>query len=336
LTIGNQFERQHMSLDPELQRVLQAIPSDFPLPVDWDAVRQASKAMEPMLVGAGGLAPVKSVEEHRFDGPAGPIDLRVYRPHVVPAMTVIHFHGGGWALGDLDSSDHTVRKICRSLGTIVVSCTYRRSPENPFPAAYDDALAQAKWVLSHVDELGGDAERVVIVGDSAGGNLSAAVTIALRDERRLAIAALKQPLPALRAQLLLYPGVDLRVAARKSPSFLADLDPTLPAPMIDECISAYIRGDYLADWRASPLAAEDLSCLPPAVVVVLTVDPLHDQGAEYAARLKEAGVACELIEFPHLTHGFCHIGALVPAAAAAFEEVLTRFGQFADIGNGTK
>lgn len=323
-----------MSLDPELQRVLQAIPSDFPLPIDWDAVRQASKAMEPMLVGAGGLTPVKSVEEHRFDGPGGPIELRIYRPDVVPFMTVVHFHGGGWALGDLDSSDHTVRKICRALGAIVVSCTYRRSPENPFPAAYDDALAQTRWVLSHIDELGGDPQRVVIAGDSAGGNLTAAVTIALRDERRQAIAALTQPLPALRAQLLLYPGVDLRPAARRSPSFLADLDPTLPAPMIDECIKAYVGGDQLGDWRASPLAADDLSGLPPAMVVVLTVDPLHDQGADYAARLAEAGVACEFIEFPHLTHGFCHIGALVPAAAAAFDEVLVRFGRFADIGNG--
>ncbi|NGZ85139.1 alpha/beta hydrolase [Duganella aceris] len=323
-----------MSLDPELQRVLQAIPSDFEVPIDWPAVRAASKAMEPMLVGAGGPTPVKSVETHRFGGPAGPIEVRVYRPEVAPTMTVVHFHGGGWALGDLDGSDPTVRRICRGLGAIVVSCTYRRAPEHRFPAAYDDALAQARWVLAHIEALGGDPERVVIAGDSAGGNLSAAVTIALRDERRQAIATLQPPLPALRGQLLLYPGVDLRLAAREAPSFLADLDPTLPAPMIGECISAYVGDEHLDDWRASPLAADDLSCLPPAMMVVLTVDPLRDQGVEYAARLHEAGVACEVIEFPHLTHGFSYIAALVPAAATAFDEVLLRFAKFAAIGDG--
>jgi acetyl esterase len=313
--------------------MLQSVPNEFETPIDWVAVRQAGKAMEATLAGPGGPTPVKAVEGHRIDGPDGAIDLRVYRPDGDPAMTIIHFHGGGFALGDLDTADHTVRKICRRLGAIVVSCTYRRAPEHQFPAAYDDVLAQARWVLLHIEQLGGDPQRVVIVGDSAGGNLAATVTIALRDEARLAMAALARPLPTLRAQLLLYPGVDMRDSARETASYRDDRDPSTRSAMIDECISAYVPQGSHGDWRVSPLAADDLSGLPPAMMVVLTVDPLRDQAVMYAGRLQEAGVQCELIEFSHLTHGFCHIGAIVPAAGAAFDEVLARFEQFVNVEN---
>ncbi|MES2258004.1 MAG: alpha/beta hydrolase [Pseudomonadota bacterium] len=323
-----------MSLDPQLLRVLEAVPANFPIPIDWAAVRVASKALESTLAGPGGVLPVKEVEQHRIEGRQGVPDVRVYRPDGVPAMTIIHFHGGGFTLGDLDTADHTARRICRHLRAIVVSCTYRLAPEHAFPAAYEDALAATRWALSHLEEFGGDPQRVVIAGDSAGGNLVAAVTIALRDELRSGAASLARPLPALRAQLLLYPGVDLRDSAREAASFVADLDPSIPSAMIAECISAYVQGDNRSDWRASPLVADDLSGLPPALVVVLRVDPLRDQGVAYAARLRQSGVACELIEFSHLTHGFCHIGAIVPAAGAAFDEVLTRFGQFVTFGNG--
>lgn len=323
-----------MSLDPDLLSMLDAMPSDHPRPIDWVAARQAAKAVGPMLAGPDGAAPVKAVTQHRIDPLAQVPDVRVYRPEGDPLMTIIHFHGGGFTLGDLDTTDHTARKICRHLGAIVVSCTYRLAPEHAFPMAYNDALAATKWVLSHIEALGGDPQRVVIAGDSAGGNLIAAVTIALRDEARLAIAALVQPLPGLRAQLLLYPGVDVRESRRDAPSYRADLDPSLPAANLDECIAAYVQCGNEDDWRVSPLAAADLSCLPPAMVVVLTVDPLRDQAVGYAARLREAGVACELIEFAHLTHGFCHISAIVPAAGAAFDAVLTRFGRFVNVGHG--
>ncbi len=324
-----------MSLDPHLLRVLEAMPAEFPLPIDWAAVRRAAKAAEPALTGPGGAIPVKAVEQHRIDAPEGLPDVRLYRPDGEPAMTIIHFHGGGFTLGDLDTADHTARKICRHLGAIVVSCTYRLAPENAFPTAYNDALAATKWALARIAALGGDPQRVVIAGDSAGGNLVAAVTITLRDEARRAMAGQAQ-LPALRAQLLLYPGVDVRESMREAPSYQADLDPSTRAAMLAECISAYVQCGSRADWRVSPLAADDLSDLPPALVVVLTVDPLRDQAVAYAARLRDAGVACELIEFSNLTHGFCHISAIVPAAGAAFEDVLTRFGRFVNFGNGGK
>ncbi len=325
-----------MNLDPDLLRLLGTIPAEVPKPVDWAAARLAHKAMQATLAGPDGLAPVQSVEQHRIDGPDGVLELRVYRPDIPAAMTVIHFHGGGWVAGDLDTTDHTARWICHRMGSIVVSCTYRMAPESPFPAAYDDALAQTRWVLSNIEMLGGDPHKVVIAGDSAGGNLVAAVTIALRDEARQAMKVLAEPLPALRAQLLLYPGVDLRDGERETPSYLADRDPSMRAGMVEECIAAYVQCGSRADWRVSPLAAVDLCCLPPAMVVVLSVDPLRDSAVHYAARLQQAGVVCELVEYPHLTHGFCHIGALVPAAGAAFDDTLARFTQFVGLGGGAQ
>ncbi|MES3021597.1 MAG: alpha/beta hydrolase [Pseudomonadota bacterium] len=306
------------------------MPPDIKVPVDWVAQRRAGKAMEPQLVGPDGALPVKSVEAHRIDGPDSGVDLRVYRPDGVSAMTIIHVHGGGWTLGDLDAVDHTARKICRRFNAVVVSCTYRLAPEHPFPAAYDDTLAAVRWTLAHVGELGGDAERVLILGDSAGGNLVAAVSLALRDEARRSPGTL----PALRAQLLLYPVVDMRDSVRATPSYAADRDPSFRSMMLDLCVEAYVQGDSHGDWRASPQAADDLSGLPPTMVVVLGVDPLRDQAVDYAGRIKQAQVRCELIEFTHLTHGFAHIGALVPAAATALDEVLTRFEQFADVKAG--
>jgi acetyl esterase len=323
-----------MNLDPDLLHLLQSLPSEVPVPVDWVAAREGSKAILPLLAGPHGPVPVATIEERRIEGHAEVPPVRLYRPAGSPAMTLIHFHGGGWALGDLDTCDHTVRQLCHRLDALVVSCTYRLAPEHPFPAAYDDAVAIARWVLTHIEELGGDAQRVMIVGDSAGGNLAAAVTLALRDEARLAIKAQVRLLPQLRAQLLLYPGVDVRDSARLTASYLADRDPSLRTAMVAECIAAYVAPEQRGDWRASPLAAGDLSGLPPAMVVVLSVDPLRDQGVSYAARLQEAGVACELIEFPHLTHGFFHIGALVPAAAKAFDDVLARFARFVDPAGG--
>jgi acetyl esterase len=316
-----------MNLDPQLLRVLASVTATYDFPIDWNIVRRDSKDREASLAGPGGVAQVRAVEQHRLDAPGGVPDVRVYRPEGAPTMTIIHFHGGGWTLGDLDTADHTARKICRQMGAIVISCTYRLAPENPFPTAFEDALAATRWALSHIEELGGDPQRVVIAGDSAGGNLVAAVTIALRDDPRI-------EQPALRAQLLLYPGVDVRDSALQAPSYLADLDPSTRAAMLDVCIKAYVQCGSRGDWRVSPLAAADLSCLPPALVVVLSVDPLRDQGVMYAQRLQEAGVACELIEYPHLTHGFCHIAALVPAADEAFDEVLARFGQFVNFERG--
>ncbi|WP_449405813.1 alpha/beta hydrolase fold domain-containing protein [Massilia phosphatilytica] len=178
---------------------------------------------------------------------------------------------------------------------------------------------------------GGDPECVVIAGDSAGGNLAAAVTIGLRNEAASADSVSPGP-HQIKAQLLLYPATDLRDVALTSESCLADRDPTLRMAMMEECRTAYLQGQSADDWRVSPQAA-DLRSLPPALVVVLDVDPLRDSGINYAKSLQAAGVRTELIAYPHLTHGFAHVSGIVPAAQAAFDEVISRFRSFALAAN---
>lgn len=311
-----------MSLDPVLAGLLDALPKTIELPIDWAAMRVQSKEMLPHFVGAKGVLPVAAVEEVAI---TDALPARVYRPESPTRLTMIHLHGGGWSGGDLDTVDHTVRAMCNAMPAVVVSCTYRLAPEHPFPAAFEDALAATRWALEHVAELGGDPQQVVIAGDSAGGNLVAAVTLALRDEARIARRSNQRSLPGLKAQLLLYPAVDLRATAWETESYKADLDPGLRTSMLHECENSYVQGQDATDWRISPLAAQDLSELPPALMVVLTVDPLRDQAVAYGERLRAAGIGCELMEFSHLTHGFMHIRGVVPAACAAFDEVLARF-----------
>ncbi|MES3021607.1 MAG: alpha/beta hydrolase [Pseudomonadota bacterium] len=311
-----------MSLDPVLAGLLQALPNHIELPVDWVGLRAQSKLMLPQLIGADGVAPVASVEEVEI---CGGLRVRIYRPALATRLTLVHLHGGGWTGGDLDTTDHTVRVICNAMPAVVVSCTYRLAPEHPFPAAFDDALAATRWALQHAAELGGDPGQVVLAGDSAGGNLVAAVTIALRDAFGAASGGGEPVQPRLKAQLLLYPAVDLRPPAREATSYKADRDPALRAPMVHQCEDAYLQGQDADNWKISPLAAGDLAGLPPALLVVLSVDPLRDQGLAYAERLRVAGVSCDIMEFPHLTHGFMHIRGVVPAASVAFDEVVARF-----------
>jgi len=312
-----------VNLDPVLQQLLSSVPLNVQTPVDWAAIRTAGTALLPFIVGQRPLPSVAAVESIALPGEGGHVDVRVYRPTQPAQLTLIYIHGGGWTAGELDQVDHTIRKLCHDLPALVVSCTYRLAPEHPFPAGYDDALAAVRWTLRNIDELGGPRESIIIAGDSAGGNLAAAVTIALRDEAAAARRDALSPLPAITGQLLLYPAVDLRDALFASESSMADLDPTLRKAMVEECRAAYLQGQSPDDWRISPVVA-DLAELPPALVVVLSVDPLRDSGADYAAKLRAAGVRAELIEYSHLTHGFVHLSAIVPAAQAAFDEVIAR------------
>ncbi|WP_371765605.1 alpha/beta hydrolase [Massilia sp.] len=312
-----------MKLDPTLVRLVTANDDLLRAPIDWPKLRAAGKAGLSGVVGESAVTPVKSVDDVQIKGKEGDIRMRVYKPLETPLMTFIHIHGGGWATGDLDNVDHVVRNLCRELPAIVVSVTYRLAPEHAFPAGYEDALLATRWVLEHCREFGGDPATVVIGGDSAGANLAAAVAIGLRDEAA-GNPGSDQNLPALKGQLLLYPATDLRPSAMTATSCIADADPSLPVKFMDECSLAYLQGASGEDYRASPILA-DLAGLPRALVVVLSVDPLRDSGIAYAERLDAAGVHTEVIEFPHLTHGFAHLINVVPAAREAFAEVVIRF-----------
>jgi len=303
-------------LDPVLQQMLEHLPVLEEGPVDYPAVRQQAEAFVPMIVGPGGVAEVAEMEERELTTDAGGVPVRIYRPTGKPTGTLHYIHGGGWSVGNLTIVDHTARRICRDLSMVVVTSTYRLAPEHPFPAAFDDSLAAARWVLEHRDELGGSTLPVLIGGDSAGGNLAAAVCIAIRD----AASAAEQ----FDLQLLLYPAVDLRENAGDYPSRLRDADPTLRSANLPVLIRDYAGGADLSDPRISPMAAKNLGDLPPALVVVLSVDPLRDEAVEYAEKLLGAGTSVELMEFDNLTHGFVHFAGIIPAAAKATDEVVER------------
>jgi len=301
-----------MSLDPILQQLLAQIPALPPGPIDYPTVRAQAEALLPLIVGPAGLAEVGGIEEAAA-GPGGSVPLRIYRPVGAARGTMHYIHGGGWSIGNLNIIDPTARRLCRDLSMVVVTSTYRLAPENRFPAAFEDSLAAARWVLAHLADLGGEGRPAVIGGDSAGGNLTASVCLALRDGPRGS-----RPFDL---QWLLYPAVDMRPASFDYPSRKANADPSLRTEALHVCIGDYLGTADPSDPRASPSAAISLAALPRALVVVLSVDPLRDEAVAYAEALRAASVDAKLMEFSNLTHGFTHFAGIIPAAAVALSEV---------------
>jgi acetyl esterase len=253
---------------------------------------------------------VGSVRELSVAGGAGPVGARLYTPATgtAPPPVLAYFHGGGWTIGDLDTHDVLCRQLCVQSGAAVLSVDYRLGPEQRFPAAFDDCLAATRWLQREGAALGVDARRLAIGGDSAGGNLAAAVAIALRDGGDAA--------PAL--QLLIYPATDMRALA---PSHTTNAQGYL---LTADSI-AYYRGHYIeapvdwADWRASPLLAADLSRLPPALVLTAGYDPLRDEGRQYADALSAAGNRAQYVCFERQIHGFITMGRLLDEAHTAVD-----------------
>ncbi|MES9543825.1 alpha/beta hydrolase fold domain-containing protein [Actinomadura sp. NPDC000600] len=251
--------------------------------------------------------PVAAVRDLTVDGPAGPLPARLYRPAWDgPAPALVYFHGGGWVLGDVESYDPVVRALAAASGVAWVSVGYRRPPEDPFPAALDDAVAAVRWVAANASRLGLDPGRVGVAGDSAGGQLAAAAAGLLRD------AGPARPV----LQVLLYPALDLR----EVPPPLPDPDGLeFPPSGIGRALRAYLRGADPARPEVSPLLDPDPSGLPPAVVATAEHDRLRPQAEAYAARLREAGVPVVLVPGTGLDHGFLGWGSFSrrPAEAVA-------------------
>ncbi len=230
----------------------------------------------------------------------GELPLRVYTPPAAPALgpppVVVNFHGGGFALGSARQCDWTCSVVAADLGAVVVSVDYRLAPTHRFPAAVEDCYAAVEWTADHAAELGADPQRLGVMGDSAGGNLAAVVAIMARDEGG----------PTIGHQALFYPATDLSDALRETPSYVANTRGII----LSNADMEVFRGHYLTpdadplDWRLSPAHAPDLSGLPPAVVVVAGLDPLHDAGVAYAQSLVDAGGAAQVEDFHVMPHGF--------------------------------
>ncbi|WP_313024435.1 alpha/beta hydrolase [Pseudomonas lopnurensis] len=243
---------------------------------------------------ARALEPVHSIEDRQIPGPAAAIALRIYHPEAAEALPLlVYFHGGGFVLGAIDSHDNLCRALANALPAVVISVDYRLAPEHKYPAAADDAYAATLWAAAHASELGADPARLLVGGDSAGGNLAAVVSLRARDQGG----------PAIAHQLLLYPVCDndLERASyqRIGKGYFID------AEMMGWFWKQYLNSPADADQAyACPLKAESLIGLPSATVLTAEYDPLCDEGEAYAARLAEAGVATHYLHVPGAIHGF--------------------------------
>ena len=277
---------------------LDAIPPEM-IRAGYRMQRQAQNQGAPKDVEARDL---------QVDGAAGKIGARLYTPAGAPATTpgLVYFHGGGFAIGDLETHDGHCRRLAAHSGFRVLAVDYRLSPEHPFPAGHDDALAATRWAFDHAAEIGFDPKKIGVGGCSAGGNLAASVSIDLKND------------PAHRPgfQMLLYPGIwpEEETASRQR------LDgPVLSKAAIawfDKCLAV---GDHPQRARAM-LGVADVAGTPPAFVVTAGYDPLQDEGRDYAARLNAAGVKAQHVHYPDLVHDFYIMGDVSPAVDAAAKE----------------
>jgi acetyl esterase len=257
--------------------------------------------------------PMAQVEQLEIPGEAGPIPVRHYRPGNLapgPAPLLIYYHGGGWVIGDLDTHDDVCRFLAAAAGVCVLSVGYRLAPENPFPAAVEDAFSAFAWAAGEgAERLAADPVRIAVGGDSAGGNLAAVVSILARDEGGA--------LPAM--QLLIYPVTD---SAGEFPSRTLFADGFMLTTVDREMFETnYLpAGTDAADPRASVLATPDLSGLPPAYLTTAGFDPLRDEGEAFGLRLREAGVQVAMRRHPGLIHGFANQTAVCRSARGAMRE----------------
>ncbi|MEO8317653.1 MAG: alpha/beta hydrolase [Bradyrhizobium sp.] len=303
-------------LDPDAAAVFKAF---------QEANRPAYESVSPTVAREFYLAgrPVSNPEppELEFARPLsipaahGAIPARIYTPKSLRksnglAPCLVFFHGGGWVIGDLDSHDVVCRKLAHEAEMLVVSVDYRLAPEHKFPSAADDAIAATKWVAANAKTLGIDTAQIAVGGDSAGGNLAAVVALAARDGDG----------PKLAGQVLIYPATDF---AMSHPSHTEPETSILLTHSVIKWFSNHYLGGAadIDHWKASPARAKTLAGLPPSYVLTAGADPLRDEGAEYAARLNQAGVPMTYRHFPGQFHGFFTMGKLLQQANVALSEI---------------
>lgn len=301
-----------MPLHPQARAFLDEFAaSGVPMPWEVATPAQAREVLAGLQVPPEQPIEVARVEERLLELPDARIAARIFVPDGEPPFPVVlWFHGGGWVVGSLDESDTTCRSLCRRSGAIVVCPDYRMAPEHPFPAAAEDCYATACWIAEHGAEIGADPTRIAVAGDSAGGNLAAVTALMARDRGT----------PELRFQLLVYPVVGLPSDGRQSYEDFAD-GYFLTRGGMEWFTDQYAGSPQdLASPYLAPLQADDLSGLPPALVITAEYDPLCDEGEAYAERLRESGVDCTLTRYESQIHAFFVLTDVFDAAFEAHDE----------------
>ncbi len=299
-----------MPLNPQARAYLEQLASLQEAPLHMLPVWAARHRMESRAAALWGEPePVDRIEDRTLPGPQGPIRVRIYRPAPGQLPVLVYFHGGGWVTGSLETHDGVCRALSNRAGCLLVAVDYRLAPEHKFPAAVEDAAAATTWVADHAAELGGDAARLAVGGDSAGGNLAAVVALRARERGG----------PRLAFQLLVYPVTDYEF---NRPSYIENADRYYLTRegmrwYWNHYLPSHAAGTYP---EASPLRAANLAGLPPALVITCEFDPLHDEGEAYAERLREAGVPVVLRRFDGMFHGFFRMRGVIDMAEEAIDE----------------
>ncbi len=288
-------------LDPALKMMLEQAEAAVAAgqPELWDLpvpeARAGFKMMTPLFDGQP--VAVHAVADQTIAGPGGELPIRLYTPRPIkegeqlPVLTF--FHGGGWTIGDLDTHDVLCRYLSHHADCLVVSVDYRMGPEHKFPAAVEDCWAAAKWVSKNAATFSGDASRIAVGGDSAGGNLSAVIAQLAKDDEDLSLVF----------QMLIYPAVDAGTDYPSRSEYAEGY--FLTKESMDWFLGNYVNDESdFSNPKMSPMLTEDLSGLPDALVITAGFDPLQDEGKAYAEKLVAAGVATEYTHYESMIHGF--------------------------------
>jgi acetyl esterase len=299
-----------MPLDPQAQGFLEQLAAAGAPPLHELSVDDARQVIVELFGAKENLEPVGKVEDRMIPGADGEISVRVYTPEGTgPFPVLVYYHGGGWVIGNLDAYDPTCRALTNAARCVVVSIEYRLAPEHKFPAAPEDCYAALQWVGANADGINGDPMRIAIGGDSAGGNLTAVVAQMSRDRGGV------RPV----YQLLVYPVTD---HGYDTPSYRENADDYL----LTKDAMVWFWNHYLGSESdgnsplASPLRADNLRDLPPALVITAEFDPLRDEGEAYAAKLRDAGVPVMLTRYDGMIHGFFSLGAVLDQGKNAMAE----------------
>jgi acetyl esterase len=288
------------NLDPQAKVYLEAF-NQLPAlhSMEAQAVRDLFALVPPVEVE---LAPLASVEDRLISvGNDTEISVRIYTPEGEgPFPLFVYYHGGGWVIGDLETADASCRMLANKTERVVVSVDYRLAPEYKFPVPVEDSYAALKWVKEHATEINGNASKIVVGGDSAGGNLSAAMTLLSKDEKG----------PVIEGQILIYPVTSLTYDTKSYFEFQQGFG--LDRDLMIWFGNYYINGEDTKNKLAAPLEAEDVSGLPPAYVITAEYDVLRDEGQAYAEKLRKAGVQVETICEEGLVHGYFTNMAVFP------------------------
>ena len=280
-----------------------ALRAKMKMPAPWEVdIAEYRRITMPNPVFIGEPEPIHQVEHRVISGPTGYLPIRIYRPSDEPNLPVmVYFHGGGWVIGNMDGFEPTVRSVANKGNIVVVQVQYQKAPENPFPAPFDDCYATLEWVVRNSEALRIDSKKIGVGGDSAGGNLAAAVAIKARDTRLIDLAF----------QMLVYPctGNDgtLPSAIKNAEGF------GLTSQVMRWYENQYAQApEHKSHPYAFPAALEDLSGLAPAIVLTAEYDTLADDGRIYAERLANAGVPVHFKEYEGAIHGFNALAGVAP------------------------